>query len=81
MKWTEPPLLGRSDLPDRVAMHARQRALLGPHLLGNWKVRARQQPFWIEEGFGGWMEAQVLKSSTSYCYGVSKQGYGSTFRG
>jgi hypothetical protein len=81
IKWTEPPILARSDLPDRAAMHAADVHSSGHVLLNNWKAVNRNQPFWIEEGFGGWMEDRVLKSNTSYCYGVSKQGYGSTFRG
>ncbi len=81
MKWTRPPVLGRSDLPDRAAMHAADVHSAGHILLNNWRSHNRSQPFWIEEGFGGWMEAAVLESNSSYCFGVSKQGYGSTFRG
>ena len=81
MKWTQPPVLARSDLPDRGAMHAAALHSAGHILLNNWRIHNRGQPFWIEEGFGGWMEATVLKTNSSYCFGVSKQGYGSSFRG
>jgi hypothetical protein len=80
MKYAEPPILARSDVPDRAAMQAAFLHTAGHILLANWKGHNRAQPFWLEEGFGGWMEDAILKSNSSYCYGVSKQGYGSTFR-
>jgi hypothetical protein len=80
MKYAEPPILVRSDAPDRGAMHAAFLHSAGHILLANWNGHNRNQPFWLEEGFGGWMEDAILKSNTSYCFGVSKQGYGSSFR-
>lgn len=80
MKYAEPPILARSDVPDRGAMQGAFLHTAGHILLANWKGHNRAQPFWLEEGFGGWMEDAVLKSNTSYCFGFSKQGYGSTFR-
>jgi len=80
MKYAEPPILARSDVPDRGAMQGAFLHTAGHILLANWKGHNRAQPFWLEEGFGGWMEDTILKSNTSYCFGVSKQGYGSTFR-
>ena len=80
MKFTYPPILGRSDLPDRGAMHAANVHSAGHLLVNNWKGHNRDQPFWIEEGFGGWTESLVLKSNSSYCWERSKQGYGSSFR-
>jgi hypothetical protein len=80
MKWSQPPILGRSDLPDRTSMHAANVHAAGHILLNNWKRHNRAQPFWIEEGFGGWMESTVLKSNTSFCWQIAKQRYGSTFR-
>ena len=81
IKWTEPPVLGRSDLPDRVSMQAAVIHSAGHILLNNWKGHNREQPFWIEEGFGGWMEDRVLNSMSSYCFAVGKPGgYGSTAR-
>ncbi len=77
MKFTEPPVLGRSDLPERVAMHAAFVHSAGHILLNRWKGHNRSQPFWIEEGFGGWMEDAILKTNSSYCFGVGKpKGYG-----
>ena len=81
MKFTSPPILARSDLPDRSAMHAANVHAAGHLLLNNWKVDNRKQPFWLEEGFGGWIEAEVLKSNSSFCWHKSKKGYGTTFRG
>src|SRR5688572_19243632 len=80
MKFSEPPILARSDVPDRGAMMGAFLHTAGHILLANWKGHNRAQPFWLDEGFGGWMEDAILKSNTSYCFGVSKQGYGSTFR-
>jgi hypothetical protein len=81
IKWTEPPVLGRSDLPDRVSMHAAVVHSAGHILFNNWKGHNREQPFWLEEGFGGWMEDRVLNSMSSYCFALGKPGgYGSTAR-
>ena len=80
MKYADPPILARSDVPDRGAMHAAFVHTAGHLLLANWKGHNRNQPFWLEEGFGGWMEDTILRSNTSYCYGKSKAGYGSSFR-
>lgn len=82
LKWLEPPALVRSDLPDPGAMHAAHVHTAGHLLVGLWKVVNRELPFWVEEGFGGWMEDRILKTNTSYCYHASAEGgYGSTFRG
>jgi hypothetical protein len=81
MKFTEPAVLGRSDLPDKGAMHAAFVHTAGHILLNNWKAVNRTQPFWIEEGFGGWMEDAILKTNSSYCFGRGKpSGYGVTVR-
>lgn len=81
IKWTEPPVLGRSDLPDRVSMQAAVIHSAGHILFNNWKGHNRAQPFWMEEGFGGWMEDRVLNSMSSYCFALGKPGgYGSTAR-
>jgi hypothetical protein len=81
MKYTDPPALGRSDLPDKGAMQAAFVHSSGHILLNAWKGVNRTQPFWIEEGFGAWMEDTVLKSNTSFCWDVGKAtGYGSLSR-
>jgi hypothetical protein len=80
MKYTQPPVLGRSDLPSSAAMHAANVHAAGHLLVNNWKGHNRAQPFWIEEGMGGWMEAAILKSNSSFCWQKSGAGYGSSFR-
>ena len=81
MKYTEPPVLGRSDVPDKGAMHAADVHSAGHILLNAWKGYNRAQPFWIEEGFGGWLEDLILKSNSSYCFDVGKaKGYGNLAR-
>jgi len=80
IKWTEPPVLGRSDMPSRAAMHAANVHASGHLLLNNWGVHNREQPFWIEEGYGGWTESTVLKTNSSYCWAVAAKGYGANVR-
>jgi hypothetical protein len=80
MKWVEPAVLGRSDLPSRDAMHAANVHASGHLLLNRWNGHNREQPFWIEEGFGGWIEAEVLRSNSSYCWAVEAKGYGALTR-
>jgi hypothetical protein len=81
MKYTDPPVLGRSDMPDKGAMQAAFVHASGHVLLNAWKGVNRTQPFWIEEGFGAWMEDTVLKSNTSFCWDVGRAGgYGNLAR-
>ncbi len=81
MKWTTPPILARSDQPDVPAMHSANVHAAGHLLLNNWKGYNRgNQPFWLEEGFGGWLEARVRKSNSSWCFEVKKSVYGGGFR-
>src|SRR5258706_4186943 len=53
MKYTDPAVLGRSDLPDHGAMHAAFIHTSGHILLNNWKTINPNHALWIEEGFGG----------------------------
>jgi len=81
MKWNDPPVLGRWDEPDPYAMHSANVHAAGHLLVNRWGGHNRANPFWIEEGFGGWMEETILRTNLSYCYGLVKGGYGATFRG
>jgi hypothetical protein len=79
MKWHDPKVLARGNLPSTSSMHAANVHASG-HLLANlWKRHERKAPFWIEEGFGGWIERRVLGSLSSYCYDLPVKGaYGDT---
>jgi hypothetical protein len=82
LKWVEPPVLCRSNLPDTAAMMGAFVHTAGHLLVHRWKTVNREQPFWIEEGFGGWLEQRVLGHRTSHCWAVGPEsGYGKLARG
>ncbi len=82
MKWYEPKVLGRSNLPGTNEMHGANVHAVGHLLVCVWKRIQWKAPFWIEEGFGGWMEDRVLHTNSSYCFDVpTKAGYGGAVRG
>ncbi|MCK6478728.1 MAG: hypothetical protein L6R43_00870 [Planctomycetes bacterium] len=82
LKWLEPAALVRSDVPDTYAMHGAFVHSAGHLLVHRWGTLNREIPFWIEEGFGGWMEQKVLQRTTSFCRHPSKEeGYGTLGRG
>ena len=84
LKWHEPPVLARSDVPSIAAMHAAFLHTSGHLAVNLWNGYDRENPlpFWVEEGFGGWMEDRVLGSRSSFCFGTRvKTGYGDLARG
>ncbi len=83
LKWHEPPVLCRSDVPSASAMHAAFVHTAGHLLVNLWGGYSREAPlpFWVEEGFGGWMEDRILTTRSSFCFGTKvKTGYGNTTR-
>ncbi len=82
LKWNEPPTLVRNDSAGSGAMLGAFIHTAGHLLVNNWGTLNREQPFWVEEGFGGWMEQKVLGARTSHCWAVSPaEGYGTLSRG
>lgn len=79
IKWHEPKVLARWNGPSVHAMHAANVHAVGHLLVNLWKTHNRKAPFWIEEGFGGWMEDRVLSRNSSYCFDIpTSRAYGDT---